>query len=89
MYHSFTNFGTILGSILYPELAKKGDQKLYQFWNPQALADSCLVVSLASLLSSTPSPGSGLGGSPRSGGWAETPPPLRFDKFLGVVRGLG
>ena len=78
MYPSFTNFGTnfgtILGSILCPKLAKKGNQKWYQFWNPQALADSCLVVSLASLLSSTPSPGSVLGGSLTSGGRAEPPP---------------
>ena len=56
-----TNFGTILGSILGPKLAQKGDQKWYQFWNPQAPADRCPVVGLASLPSSTPPPGSVLG----------------------------
>ena len=88
MYPSFTNFGTILGSILYLKLAKKEDQKWYLIWNPQALADSCLVVSLASLLSSTPSPGSVLGGSLTSGGRAETPPPP-FRQVFGGGKGFG
>ena len=83
-----TNFGTISGSILCQKLAKKANQQWYQSWNPQAPADRCPVVGLASLPSSTPCRGSVLGGSQTGGGRAETPP-LRFDKFLGVVRGLG